>query len=152
MYLKNWIDNFFQIFSMGTSWVAISITNIKTRASREMTSRKNIQIFYFNGVNLPSTGMWRGEVFATSDCLVCYSYRSYLLILVKWVFMRLSQTYSLLLGTITIHSTVKQLGIPVMHPGYTQGWRGGRRSPAVACWASDNWIASSNPLRDMFRN
>ena len=34
---------------MGTSWVALAITNIKTRASREMTSRKNIQIFDFNG-------------------------------------------------------------------------------------------------------
>ena len=37
---------------MGTSWVAVSINNIKTRASREMTSRKNIKIFYFNGVNV----------------------------------------------------------------------------------------------------
>ena len=69
-YLKNWTDNFFQIFFMGTSWVAVSINNIKTRASSEMTSRKNIKIFDFNGVNLPSTGMWRGEVFAISDCLV----------------------------------------------------------------------------------
>ena len=48
-YLKNWNDNFFQIFFMGTSWVAISINNITTRASREMTSRKNIKIFDFNG-------------------------------------------------------------------------------------------------------
>ena len=69
-YLKNWTDNFFQIFFMGTSWVAVSINNIKTRASSEMTSRKNIKIFYINGVNLPSTGMWRGEVFAISACLV----------------------------------------------------------------------------------
>ena len=44
--------HFFQIFFMGTSWVAISIKNIKTRASREMTSQKNIKIFYFNGVNV----------------------------------------------------------------------------------------------------
>ena len=35
---------------MGTSWVAVSINNIKTRASREMTSRKNIKIC--NGVNV----------------------------------------------------------------------------------------------------
>ena len=34
------------------SWVAVSINNIKTRASREMTSRKNIKIFDFNGVNV----------------------------------------------------------------------------------------------------
>ena len=34
-----------------TSWVALSIKNIKTWASREMTSRKNITIFDFNGVN-----------------------------------------------------------------------------------------------------
>ena len=50
--LKNWTDNLFQIFFMGTSWVAVSINNIKIRASREMTSRKNIKIFYFNGVNV----------------------------------------------------------------------------------------------------
>ena len=29
---------------------------------------------------------------------------------------------------------------------------GGRRSPAVACWASDHWVASSNPLSGKFRN
>ena len=28
----------------------------------------------------------------------------------------------------------------------------GRRSPAVACWASDHWVASSNPLRGKFRH
>ena len=37
---------------MGTSLVALSIKNIKTRASREMTSRKNNKIFDFNGVNV----------------------------------------------------------------------------------------------------
>ena len=37
---------------MGTSWAAISITNMKTRASREMTLRKNIKTFYFNVVNV----------------------------------------------------------------------------------------------------
>ena len=51
-YLKNWTDNFFQMFFMGTSWVAVSINNIKTRASREITSRRNIKFFYFNGVNV----------------------------------------------------------------------------------------------------
>ena len=29
---------------------------------------------------------------------------------------------------------------------------GGRRSPAVACWASDHWVAGSNPLRGKFRH
>ena len=29
---------------------------------------------------------------------------------------------------------------------------GGRRSSAVACWASDHWVASSNPLRGKFRH
>ena len=72
-YLKNWTDNFLQIFFMGTSWVAISINNIKTRASREMTSRTNIKIIDLNGMNVASTGMWRGEVFAISDCLVYIS-------------------------------------------------------------------------------
>ena len=28
----------------------------------------------------------------------------------------------------------------------------GRRSPAVACWASDHWVASSNPLGGKFRH
>ena len=71
-YLKNWTDNFFQIFFMGTSWVAVSINNIKTRASREMTSRKNINIFDFNGVNVAKHWHVAGEVFAISDCLVIY--------------------------------------------------------------------------------
>ena len=29
---------------------------------------------------------------------------------------------------------------------------GGRRSPAVAFWASDHWVASSNLLRGKFRH
>ena len=34
-----------------------------------------------------------------------------------------------------------------------QTWHmGGRPSPAVACWASDHWVASSNPLRGKFRH
>ena len=72
-YLKNWTDNFFQIFFMGTSWVAVSINNITrltTRASREMTSRKHIKIFDFNGVNVAKHWYVAGEVFAISDCLV----------------------------------------------------------------------------------
>ena len=32
------------------------------------------------------------------------------------------------------------------------GGGGGRRSPAVACWASDHWVASSNPLGGKFRH
>ena len=60
-YLKNWTDNFFQIFFMVTSWVAVSINNITTRASREMT---------FNGVNVAKHWHVAGEVFAISDCLV----------------------------------------------------------------------------------
>ena len=74
-YLKNWTDNFLQICLMGTSWVAVSINNI-TRASREMTSRKNINIFEFNGVNVAKHWHVAGEVFAISDCLVdtCFNY------------------------------------------------------------------------------
>ena len=74
-YLKNWTDNVFQIFFMGTSWVAASINNITTRASREMTSRKNIKIFDFNGVNVAKHWHVAGEVFAISDCLVIYAFR-----------------------------------------------------------------------------
>ena len=69
-YLKNWTDNLFQIFVMGTSCVAVSINNITTRASREMTARKNIKIFDFNGVNVAKHWHVAGEVFAISDCLV----------------------------------------------------------------------------------
>ena len=57
---------------MGTSWVAVSINNIITRASREMTSRKNINIFDFNGMNVAKHWHVAGEVFAISDCLVIY--------------------------------------------------------------------------------
>ena len=40
-------------------WVAVSINNIKTRASREMTSRKNISFFFdFNEVNVAKH--WHG--------------------------------------------------------------------------------------------
>ena len=46
-YLKNWTDNFFQIFVMGTFWVAD-----------------------FNGVNVAKHWHVAGEVFAISDCLV----------------------------------------------------------------------------------
>ena len=72
-YLRNWTDNFFQIFFMGTSWVAVSINNITTRSSREMTSRKNLKIFDFNGVNVAKHWHVAGEVFAISDCLVVFS-------------------------------------------------------------------------------
>ena len=58
---------------MGTSWVAVSINNITTRARREMTSRKNIKIFDFNGVNVAKHWHVAGEVFAISDCLVLNS-------------------------------------------------------------------------------
>ena len=36
--------------------------------------------------------------------------------------------------------------------GIIRWFIGGRRSPAVACWASDHWVASSNPLRSKFRH
>ena len=72
-YLKNWTDNLFQMFFMGTSWVAVSINNIKTRTSREMTSRKNIFFFFdFNSMNVAKHWYGAGEVFAISDCLVSF--------------------------------------------------------------------------------
>ena len=55
------------IFTFDVPQVAVSINNIKTRASREMTSLK---FSILMGWTLPSTGMWRGEVFAISDCVV----------------------------------------------------------------------------------
>ena len=68
---------------MGSSWVALSIKNIKTRASREMTSRKISKRSILMGWTLPSTDMWRGEVFAISDCLVWTCYLLSLVILVS---------------------------------------------------------------------
>ena len=35
---------------------------------------------------------------------------------------------------------------------WAQSLYGGRSSPAVACWASDHWVASSNPLGGKFRH
>ena len=39
---------------------------------------------------------------------------------------------------------------PSYGPQFSTVAAGGRRSPAVACWASDHWVASSNPLRGKF--
>ena len=47
-----------------------------------------------------------------------------------------------------IYSVLIVLAIMDLHCGSY----GGRRSPAVACWASDHWVASSNPLRGKFRH
>ena len=44
-----------------------------------------------------------------------------------------------------IHSLILH-ALPLRHS------LGGRRSPAVACWASDHLVASSNPLRGKFRH
>ena len=48
---------------MGTSCVALSIKNIKLERAEKLRHEKM-------GGTLPSTGMWQGEVFAISDCLV----------------------------------------------------------------------------------
>ena len=42
--------------------------------------------------------------------------------------------------------------VPVLGPCLQIHIFGGRRSPAVACWASDHWVASSNLLRGKFRH
>ena len=39
-----------------------------------------------------------------------------------------------------------------LHLGSPTTFSGGRRSPAVACWASDHWVTSSNPLGGKFRH
>ena len=44
---KTGLDNFFQIFFMGTSWVALAIKNIKNSSElRNDESRKTISIFF----------------------------------------------------------------------------------------------------------
>ena len=71
-YLKNWTDNFFQIFFMGTSWVAVSINNITNSSEQRNDVTKNIKIFDFDGVNVAKHWHVAGEVFAISDCLVVF--------------------------------------------------------------------------------
>ena len=63
-YLKNWTD--VQMFFMGTSWVAVSINNIKTRASREMTSRKNIKKILFKWGERCQALAWGGARYLPS--------------------------------------------------------------------------------------
>ena len=66
-----YISKTWPIFFIATSWlVALSITNIKTRTNREMTSRIKIKNFDFNGGNVGKHWIVAGEVFAISDCLV----------------------------------------------------------------------------------
>ena len=59
-YIKNWTDNFFQIFFMGTSWVPVS------------EKWRHDKFFYFNGVNVVKHWHVAGDVFAISDCLVLH--------------------------------------------------------------------------------
>ena len=70
---------------MGTSWVAVSINNIETRASREMTSRKQIKIFDFNGVSVAKHWhvVGRGN-FVISDCLVLHDLRETVIYVDVW--------------------------------------------------------------------
>ena len=58
---------------MGTSWVALSNTNMNNSSEqRNDVTKKKISKFsiLMGGGVLPSAGMWQGEVFAISDCLV----------------------------------------------------------------------------------
>ena len=47
---------------------------------------------------------------------------------------------------------IKSMGATFTLAAFPPTSVGGRRSPAVACWASDHWVASSNPLRGKFRH
>ena len=49
------------------------------------------------------------------------------------------------INCISVHRQLETLPDQEISPG-------GRHSPAVACWASDHWVASSNPLRGKFRH
>ena len=79
VYLKNWTDNFFPIFFMRTSCVALSNKHIKTRASREMTSRKKKSEFsILMGVNVAKH--WhvagRGICHLWLPCLLWEAYKT----------------------------------------------------------------------------
>ena len=54
-------------------------------------------------------------------------------------------------GTYQCQGLAVSLAVCQLWPCLTPG-SGGRRSPAVACWASDHWVAISNPLRGKFRH
>ena len=75
---------------MGTYWVALSIKNIKTRASIEMTSRILYLNFFLMGVNVVKNWHVAGEVFAISDCLV-YSMYSNDLHVFHWLYEYVEQ-------------------------------------------------------------
>ena len=110
-YLKTWTDNFFQI-----------INNIKTRASREMTSRKNIQILDFNWMNVAK--YW-------SDCLV------------KYVIYHVCITWGMLRSLCISNPNGELRSMPLGISGLSGTWYGWRRSRYHACWS---WIAAFGSL------
>ena len=65
----------------------------------------------------------------------------------RWANVPLSRTLIILTHHFVSLMVHYRLPMPYSPPP-----RGGRLSPAVACWASDHWVASSNPLRGKFRH
>ena len=52
--------------------------------------------------------------------------------------------------SIYLYTYIKYISCEILNSTLTL--TGGRRSPAVAFWASDHWVASSNPPRGKFRH
>ena len=67
---------------------------------------------------------------------------------VKW-FLPTERAGDLSAPESEIKTSDSESGVDFIEPVSTP-LQGGRRSPAVACWTSDNWVASSNPLRGKF--
>ena len=64
-----------------------------------------------------------------------------------------SQSYeSTVIACITYNSLLKCKLILNKNHSIPMYIHGGCSSPAVVCWASDHWVASSNPLRGKFRH
>ena len=66
------------------------------------------------------------------------------------VFFEVMGVDFLLVSTITQQILIA-LG-PNLYHGCISGVSCGRRSPAVACWASDHWVTGLNPLGGMFHH
>ena len=56
------------------------------------------------------------------------------------------------MGHVPVSGRFERVAMDLLDVSVISASLGGRRSPAVACWASDHWVASSNPLRGKFRH
>ena len=65
---------------------------------------------------------------------------------------RLTKATQCMIGVLYMITTMTPFAVVMNRFKTLTDAHGGRRSPAVECWVSDPWVASSNPLRDKFRH